>query len=211
MKGLLLKDIINLKGQLVTYLVIYVIWMAVGYFNDSPAFFMGVMQMLIVMIPLMALAYDEKARWDQFAVTMPITRRQIVLSRYLFVMMVIVVFVLLAGAGSMIIGGVPEETLIIMVFSIPLGMIINDISLPVMLKFGVEKGRFVFLGVIALCFLIGFAVAKIPETAALMEMEILDFAADRVAVAMVIFWAAGVAITAISMLFSFRVYKKKEF
>lgn len=211
MKGLILKDIINMKGQLMLYMIIFAMWMAVGIVNKSAEFFIGVMQMLIVMIPILSLAYDEKTKWERFAITMPVTRRQLVISKYLFCLIVIAVIMIPAAAGGLIIGGDPETILVMIALSVPLGLILNSVILPVMFRFGVEKGRFMFMAIIALFALAGFAVSKLPAVARLMDTAIPTFAADGVIFIAVIFWLAGLGLAAVSMAISCKIYGGKEF
>ena len=61
MKGLLYKDIVNLKQQGKVYLLILGLWIAVGIANKDAAFFGGVMSVFAVLIPLSAVAYDEES------------------------------------------------------------------------------------------------------------------------------------------------------
>ena len=83
MKGLLLKDIINLKQQGKIYIFIIAIWFAIAITSRDGNFFGGVMTMFTVLVPISAAAYDDKAKWDRYALTMPISRWDLVLSKYL--------------------------------------------------------------------------------------------------------------------------------
>lgn len=211
MKGLILKDIINMKGQAGLYLAITALWLGVGYFNENPAFFAGVMQMLIIMIPLVSLAYDERSKWERFAVTMPVSRKQLVISKYVFFIIVAAVVAVIAAVGGVIIGGEPDETVLLAFAAVPLGMILNGIIMPVLLKFGVEKGRFVFLGVIAVPVLGVFLLGRIPAVDRLMETEIPGILSQGAVPAMAAFWAIGFVIAAVSLVISIKIYERKEF
>lgn len=212
MRGLILKDMINQKGQIITYLFILVLWMAVAYFNKSEAFFIGAIQMLALMIPLLSMAYDERTKWDLFAITMPVTRREIVVSKYAFTLITLFAVAAISLIGALIIRGELEEGLLLAVFSFPLGLTVNSVILPIMFRFGVEKGRFVFLGVVAAFLLAGFIAAKLPafESMALI-VALFSFAVDNVWAVVALCWAASVCIAAASMAISLRVYARKEF
>lgn len=45
--------------------------------------FFNVYVLFSVMIPMSAIAYDDKAKWDRYALTMPVSRRDLVISKYL--------------------------------------------------------------------------------------------------------------------------------
>ena len=83
MAGLLLKDCYNLKSQLKMLGLFLILFLVLAISMKNSGFFAGIAMMLAVMMPVTALAYDERAKWDQFAVTMPVTRTQIVGSKYL--------------------------------------------------------------------------------------------------------------------------------
>ena len=41
------------------------------------------MILFTIMIPMVAMSYDDKSKWDRYALTMPVSRRDMVLSKYL--------------------------------------------------------------------------------------------------------------------------------
>ena len=44
----------------------------------------GVLAVLAAMMPVTAFSFDEKAKWDKYALSMPVSRRDLVLSKYIF-------------------------------------------------------------------------------------------------------------------------------
>lgn len=210
MKGLILKDFINIKGQLLLYLLITVLWVGVGFKEGSSSFFSGVMQMFAVMIPLTALAYDEKNHWNRFALTMPVNRRELVQSKFLFALLTMVAVGIVSFAGSLLISGDLEESVIAVLYACPIGVILNGILMPVMFQFGVEKGRFVYVGVVALFVLLVFGIGTSPFA------DILDGVKDSALFhnewgLMGLLWLIAFAVFFISMAVSGRIYGKKEF
>lgn len=210
MKGLILKDFINVKGQIVLYLLITVLWIGIGFKWESGSFFSGVMQMFAVMIPLTALAYDEKNHWNRFALTMPVNRRELVQSKFLFALLTMVVVGIVSFAGSLLISGDLEESVIVVLYSCPIGVILNGLLMPVMFQFGVEKGRFVYIGVVALFVLLVFGIGTSPFA------DPLDGVKDSALFhnewgLMGLLWLVAVAVILISMVISGRIYGKKEF
>ena len=83
MKGTFLKDVINLKGQLLYYAVVIAVFFAVGAVSGNIYFYAGVSMFCGVVAPLSAIAYDEKDNWDKFALASGVTRNQLAVSRYL--------------------------------------------------------------------------------------------------------------------------------
>ena len=77
MKGLLLKDWYTLIKQMKIMLVLMLVFACVpGY---SMAAFAVV---YAAMLPVTALAYDERSKWDTLAGMLPYADRERVLSRY---------------------------------------------------------------------------------------------------------------------------------
>ena len=211
MKGLLLKDYIMLKSQWVMYLLLVILWLAVGFVNGSAAFFSGVMQMLAVMVPLTLAAYDEKNGWESFALTMPVLKRQMVSARF-FMMLLVLLFVgLLTLAGTWILSRDLPESGIAVMLSLPVGLSVNCLLLPILFRFGVEKGKFVFLGATAVFILSGFLVGKLPIDGLLVKLLDAFFYFEDVLLTAVMLWVGALLLLAISWLLSVRIYEKKEF
>ena len=202
MKGLLLKDIINLKQQGKIYLLMLGIWMAIGFVNKNGDYFGGIMMMLTVVVPISAIAYDEKAKWDRYALTMPVSRKDIVLSKYILAAVCAVVGAFLSEIVSVIITKKPMESLMTSLLYFSLGLIFASIVLPVIFKFGVEQGRLLMLAVIlvptALTMTLSKAGVPLPSE-------------ETVQRAVTFSPAAAVLLIILSAIVSTRIYRRKEF
>lgn len=150
MKGLLLKDFYTLLKQAKIFLLFIVIFAVMpGFSLSASAIFYA------AMLPVTALAYDERAKWEVLAAMMPYPARSMVLSKYLLGYVAIAV----AAVGSYIVQSViaaiqhaplaPEFLIVILVMTC-LVTVFLSISFPFMFKFGVEKGRIAFFIIIAL-------------------------------------------------------------
>ena len=83
MKGLLLKDLYNLEKQARSLLLIFVFYLVFSLIGENSNMFGGVVSIMMVMLVITSLAYDERSRWDRYALTMPVSRKEMVLSKYL--------------------------------------------------------------------------------------------------------------------------------
>lgn len=202
MKGLLLKDIINLKQQGKIYLLMLGIWLAIGFVNKDGNFFGGIMMMLTVLIPISAIAYDEKAKWDRYALTMPVTRKDIVLSKYILAVVCAIGGTFLSEIISVIITKKPKESLITSLMFFSLGLIFASIVLPIIFKFGIEKGRLLMLAVVlmptVLAMILSKAGVSLPSDA--MIQRAIPFSP-----------IAAVLIIIFSSIISTHIYRRKEF
>ncbi len=158
MTGLIMKDLLNIKCQAKIYLAILAIWVGVTVINGSFEAFLGFMAMLAVMIPITLMSYDEKNNWTGYALTMPVRRRDIVLSKYIGTIGILTAIGVVLFIFGIFLGGGQYRLQIIIFFSI--SVILDSITLAVTFKWGVEKGRVVFAGAFMISAVIVFLMAR---------------------------------------------------
>ena len=149
MRGLLIKDIKLMKnnGKSLFLILIFVgatmgivmknVYMSVGY-----AFF------IFTMFTVSTISYDEYDNGYPFLFTLPITRRQYVNEKYLFVFILVVLSFgigALVGAGQILFfesEGSYADILMIYGAYAAIMLAMNAILIPLKLKFEAEKSRF---------------------------------------------------------------------
>ena len=149
MKALLLKDFYVLWKQMKAFLVLILLFSALpGSYNAIFAVTYA------AMLPYSCVAYDERSKWDQLAAMMPYSNRDLVLSRYILGW--------IAGAGACLLSLLLQEgfTLILHQDVYPDTLIASffvclstlAITLPLIFRFGVERGRLImFLIIFLVC------------------------------------------------------------
>jgi putative exporter of polyketide antibiotics len=205
MTGLILKDLLNLKKQLKIYIIYIIFYCILFYSSDNFGMLSGMIIMFAVMIPITAMGYDEKDKWDIYALTMPVSRNELVLSKYvvglifLFSSFIITLFLGLLYDRSMF-----KENILISLVVLSAGMILIAVLFPIFFKYGVEKGRtfmmlILFIPIAALIFAskLGFKLHGVEES------ELIAF----------FHWLPiiSVAVLAVSVLISISIYRRKEF
>lgn len=202
MRSLLYKDIVNLKQQFRFYIIILAFYVLLGIKSGDASYLGAIMTIFAVMLSITACAYDEKAGWDKYALTMPFGVRELIGSKYLLAL--IGVFV---TAGVMfpvnLFSGMPlMEALALASVYIAIGLFFTEAILPVIFRFGVEKGRILmiviaFLPTMVLLFLDSDSIRPIPEELFEKAMYISPFIC--------------LLFLPLSVWGSYRMYKKKEF
>ncbi|MFA7461839.1 MAG: ABC-2 transporter permease [Anaerovoracaceae bacterium] len=155
MKGLLLKDFYTLVVQMKLFLLMIAIFTLVPNFSMS-----GFAIVYAAMLPITTLAYDERSKWTQLAAMMPYTPTELVVSKY------ILGYVTVAGAFALsliaqaVIGSLKGSPIggmdVLVVFiTAHIALLIQAANLPLIFHFGVEKGRLLFMGIIAAMVMIG--------------------------------------------------------
>lgn len=195
MKALIQKDVYVLWKQMrIFFLVMLVIMVGNGSFGSV------FVVLWSSMLPYTALAYDERCKWDQLAAMMPYSVRDMVLSKY-------VLGWLCAGAASVL--SLAAQAVLkngdfrVILLSFCASVCILAITLPLMLRFGVERGRMgMFLMIFLVCGGAGIlAEAAAPDSAA--ALRLLPAAA-------VLGPAAAAVLTAVSIPVSLRLYAARR-
>lgn len=82
MNGLLYKDLLNLSPTMkylaFMALIFCVVFIPMG--SELPVYI--ILIMFGAMLPTTAISFDTAARWDKYAASLPLTRREIVTARY---------------------------------------------------------------------------------------------------------------------------------
>lgn len=202
MAGLIYKDFINLKQQARIYALIVALWMGVSVIEKNLSFFGGVMAVFSALLPITAYAYDEKVEWDKYALTMPILRRDLVISKYLFGLVSLCVSLALTVLVSLAIKQDAAETISIHCIFAALGMVFMAVSLPTVFKFGSEKAR----NIIYMFFIVPALASLILQN---LNIAVPDAGLVERLTHLAPLFAAVVLILSVPL--SIRIYETKEF
>lgn len=145
MKGLVWKDIYTLLKQAKFILLLMVLFACLpGYSMSAFAIFYG------AMLPITALAYDERSKWDELAAMMPYSVKEIVGSKYVLGLLLVGVITALSIAARIVIGIIKAapfdaEGIISILILACLSLVLLMVDLPLMFRLGVEKGRIIYI------------------------------------------------------------------
>ena len=205
MKALIQKDVYVLWKQMRIFLLVMLIGM-VGNGSFGSVFVV----IWCSMLPYTALAYDERCKWDQMAAMMPYSPRDLVLSKY-------VLGWLCAGAASAVVLAVQAIIRVLhlpMATGTPLAALMSfcasagvlAVTLPVMIRFSVERGRMVmFLVIFLVCGTagaLGTVTISVDQTAGGIQ-GLFGFL-------MLILPVAAVVLTVVSIPLSMRFYAARH-
>ena len=221
MKGLIIKDLYQLAKYCRSFLIILVIFLAASAMNQNNWFFLFYPSLLCGMIPVTLLAYDERSHWDRYALSLPVTRRQIVTGKYVIGLGTILVSLLLSLALSAVRMGKTGSFSAGDLFSLGGAIFLSasltaSVTLPFMFKMGVEKGRVIYYVVIgamtALIFLVSGAIPGMEQAGA---SAVTGTAGTNAAgassdIPAVLLFVLGLAAIAVSRALSVKFYEKRE-
>ena len=145
MWGLIKKDLYVLKGYIGT-LVLFLLCFSALAIQTPSMLFIGLM-VLPYMAMTVTFSYDQNANFNSYALTLPITRREIVKEKYMLLIgtlfLMFLLTVLLTGTVTYFQTG---SVSIMKIASIPFGTFLAMLSIslfqyPIIYKIGLEKGR----------------------------------------------------------------------
>ena len=212
MSGLLVKEYYTLHRYIKQYILLFIFFGALSVYMDSVIYFQAMVTMSMCMLVFTGMSYDSTAGCDKYVMTMPVSRKDVVRSKYIICVIYAATAIVVSGIFSIIINRIyPMEDVGLMLMTIMamtllcLIFIIYSILLPMIFKLGVEKTRILMIAVIMI------PVFAILGTAEYMPESVLDFIEQHAA----IFGAAGVIMSVliycISYFISVRIFSKKEF
>lgn len=203
MKGLVLKDLINLKKQLKVIGLIILFYFIFSKTTNNNSMFGTMVTLVFAMLPITALAFDEKANWDKYGLTMPVSRPEVVMSKYILGIIASIVAIILNFIAQILLGTkINSESIKMISIIFSVSLLFFSLILPIIFKFGVEKGR-----------LLMFIVLALPSMIILLFKDRLDISStlDLLNKTIYALPLLAIAILILSMLLSIIIYKNKEF
>ena len=159
------------------------------------------------MFGISAFTYEETYRWNRYTATLPVSTRQIVLARYLVIGIFILGGVgasLLLGAISVIAGTMQltaAEWMLSMLECLIVCILYQEIILPIMYRFGADRGRIVMMLFFIILFGVLYAAVTLIDFVPLLTMTY----------SFIITGAVVIVLFPISVVISIRIRAKKEF
>lgn len=207
MKGLLMNEFISMRRLIALYVAIAVVYHIMGVFGSG----MSGTQIFVIFFSAMLVIYsfsvEEKSDWTGYVNVLPVSRRQIVLSKYL---MAVICVGISAGAGLLLRIFVNVKAhvwvgtgLWITAAAVLTASVFIAVIVPVLVKFGSEKSRIILI----LIFLIPFFTALLIEKGGIR----FEFT-EEAFVKLLPFIAIGVVVLLmVSYFITLQIYRRKEF
>ena len=143
MKGLLLKDWYLTVKYMRMFLVVIAVFLIASVFNPQNSFFMAYPCVMLAMLPTTLYSYDDREKWTVYAQAFPVSRAQYVTEKYLFGAICTAVYLALLTLLYLAFDreGLGDAVTV----AISLGLLASALMLPILFRFGAEKGRIAYL------------------------------------------------------------------
>lgn len=222
MKGLIIKDLLQLKSYFKTLIIFMFIFVCVSLEpqNTSTDGILIIMMILgLGMFGMATFSYDEMAKANKYILTFPLTKKEVVLSKYVLQFLLTITGAILGSILSVIISLVLSKDMpnFIDLISIALGGVfgiglVESIQMPCFYKMGAEKGRiYMFIITVAVAFIAGGIIT-------LGEKVINNFSIDLNSINSILETFLPLVLLGLVLLeyfisykISYKVYSKKEF
>jgi len=208
MAGLILKDLMSIQRQIKAQAFLLIFFLFISIFMQQGLILFTLIIFIVTFQAITALTYDEQSNWDKYANTLPISKGDIILSKYILSVLLMLFGLILALPIVFIIHRFTNtwasaEFFLTFNLLVTLAFCMLALLLPIYIKFGSIKGRMFLIG---LCFIpsILFNLLKeyLPDiTLTLSNLKQYMFFAPF----------AGLLILWLSSLISTAIYQRKEF
>lgn len=209
MLGFIKKDLLTIKGNLKSIIVILFVFIIMSFQNKTNVSF--VLPIICVMLFISTFSYDEYNNWNAYAITLPNGRKSVVKSKYIATIVLAFIAIIITTLISLTISIKNdsfniEETISSILGSASSVFIIQSIMYPLIFKFGVEKGRiFLFVGTFLITTAIGLLASVIDWSSIESMLKVFNN-----------YWYIIIPIILIMMLYisykiSYKIYIEKEF
>lgn len=221
-KGLLKKDLYNLASYKTT-LIIVVLFCGIAIIGTDAIYWGSVVIGIIVgMISLSTFSYDEMSKSNKYILTLPVTRKEIVLEKYVLAIGATILGGILGFIVTLLVGNVmnylrPDnlidiniETLLATSIGGMFGIsLIQSIQIPSIFKWGAEKGRIqMFIVLFVLVITGAFAGFLLKQAGLSVDIEKLESILNNFGLVALILLSCLMYF--ISYKISYKIYKNKE-
>ncbi len=152
MKGLIIKELLGLRQYFKILGFLLLAYGAMVYIMRTTAFIPAINAFLIMICVLNSFNYDDNNRWEKFALTLPVSKTDLVNSKYLLILLLCAASTGVTFALSLILGLLfPASLTAILIASAAsafAGLFLASLSMPIIYRYGTEKARYILVIII---------------------------------------------------------------
>jgi ABC-2 type transport system permease protein len=210
MLGLIKKDLLLIKANLKSMIIIFVIYIMLAFQGTLDVTF--IIPIIGIMLFISTFSYDDFNNWNSYAVTLPDGRRNVVRAKYivsiiLMIILAVVAFFIGIGISYIKTNSINLDEIISSLMGTMLSsVIIISLLYPIVFKFGATNGRIILFAVVFGIAGIGTLIAQFIDMAPI--INIINKLDNYLLIAIPIIY---IILLGISYLISSKIYQNKEF
>ena len=216
MKSLILKDIYNIMHNMKALVLMLFIFLFITIPQGGAAAYVITCCILCAMMVVTTFSFDENAKWEKYAMIMPISRKDLVLSKFVILLCFCLFGTVFGGvlgiAGSAIIGrfhitSVSEwqELLAVCLAGVAISFFLGSLVIPLLFKFGAEKARTLMLAAFLLPVLLCMGLYYLLRSFGIELTDSVVLLLTCISPLILLLWTAAM------YRISFGIFKKAEF
>ncbi len=218
MKAMLFADWMNVRRSMKALLFVFVVLTAAAFGYGGSAYIPFMVTMLSLMIPTTLMSTDHAYGWDKLSLALPVSRRDIVSSKFTVSLAINAAMLLLGVVLTIVFSAVHRdsalaENLLGLVACEAAGLLLMGIEFDLILRFGTERGRYFLIGVVWVPILALTVLKKHPAFNRLVKAVggMDSWPVSRLAAFLFGCLAVCAAIYVLCWRIGIRIYRKKEF
>ncbi len=141
MFGLIIKDLLCLKKSAIKIAVLLGLYIVIFSSSDNIILLSAMIIMISTMLILNTFAYDELSKWDYYALSLPVTKKQIVLCKYLLTVLFDIMGISITLLLYLIKRQLNTEAVLSVCVLAATALVMAAVILPLLYKFGTQKAR----------------------------------------------------------------------
>lgn len=164
MKSLVLKDLYNIGHNTKSMFFMLLVFAFIFIPFNGPEAYIVTSGILCSMMIITTFSFDEKSKWMKYAMVTPVSKKDLVASKFIVLMIFsaigVVSGVVIGFVGGIIVHKIDYDNIFSLPFVALISLIIveilGSISIPLLFKFGAEKARMLslisFIIPVVICF-----------------------------------------------------------
>ena len=210
MLGLIKKDLLLIKANLKSMIIIFVIYIMLAFQGTFDVTF--IIPIIGIMLFISTFSYDDFNNWNSYAVTLPNGRKNVVRAKYivsiiLMIILAVVAFSIGIGISYIKTNSINLDEIISSLMGTMLSsVIIISLLYPIVFKFGATNGRIILFAVVFGIAGIGTLIAQFIDMTPI--INIINKLDNYLLIAIPIIY---IILLGISYLISSKIYQNKEF
>lgn len=199
----------NLSSIIKTILIVIIVWIGIAMINQ--AFFYIIFGMGTYLLLMQVMSYEDTYGIDNLIAKLPVSKNEYVISRYVLGIIISVIFMVLSVLIYSILNSILELDLTLGIFILigfVTSMLAISVIIPVILKFGINKGRMVITILTVLMVVVPTGIMTSIWDNKEFMYKIMDIAGN-IGIPFILI-ISSILILIISIIISLRVYKSKE-
>lgn len=211
MMGLLKKDMLSYRMIMMQIVLMVVLMSVLSIQMKETSFLLGAFSALPLLWMLTSFLYDDSCNWGEFALAQALTKKEIVLSKYVFGLLNCFLAGIIGLVLSMVMGQFTDmgdnmkDLLEVAFATFVIGNVMNAVLLPIVFRFGAQKSRIYLLLFVILGISVGYAISDLINFD--LDANLMTFLNDNM---LVLLLGLFVCVEALSIAISLFVYRRKE-